>query len=399
MSLNLDYCFTADFETTTDVNDCRVWAYSICNIGDPSKFYYGNSIDEFFDWIIDQPKNLKFWWHNLKFDAQFTLNYLFEHNFTWIPDKKLRADNTFTTLITDTGQYYSITIYFKVKNGKTHKVEFFDSMKIFPNFSVETIAESFNLPIKKLKLDYKAKREVGHILTKEEIDYIRNDVEIVARALQVMFLNGQTRMTIASDALNDFKNRLNGFRRKFPKLDNDVDANIRKSYRGGFTWVNEVCQNKMVGKGIVLDVNSLYPSTLVNCVMPYGKPIYYKGRYQEDKEYPLYVQTLSCSFELKEGKIPSIQLRNTMGFRCNEYVKSSKGKVLDLTLTSVDLELFFTQYNVKVEKWVGGWKFKGAKGMFDDYINYWTEQKIKAGKEGNKGVRQLSKLMLNSLYR
>ena len=24
--------FTADFETTTDINDCRVWAYAICEI-------------------------------------------------------------------------------------------------------------------------------------------------------------------------------------------------------------------------------------------------------------------------------------------------------------------------------------------------------------------------------
>ena len=36
--------------------------------------------------------------------------------------------------------------------------------------------------------------------------------------------------------------------------------------------------------------------------------------------------------------------------------------------------------------------------FFDNYINYWTEQKIKAGKEGNAPLRQIAKLMLNSLY-
>ena len=36
--------------------------------------------------------------------------------------------------------------------------------------------------------------------------------------------------------------------------------------------------------------------------------------------------------------------------------------------------------------------------MFDKYINYWMEQKIKAGKEGNQPMRQIAKLMLNSLY-
>ena len=40
--------FTADFETTTDPNDCRVWAYALSEIGNPDNFIYGNSIDEFF---------------------------------------------------------------------------------------------------------------------------------------------------------------------------------------------------------------------------------------------------------------------------------------------------------------------------------------------------------------
>ena len=37
-------CFTADFETTTDINDCRVWAYAICEIGNIDNFQYGNDI-------------------------------------------------------------------------------------------------------------------------------------------------------------------------------------------------------------------------------------------------------------------------------------------------------------------------------------------------------------------
>ena len=31
-------------------------------------------------------------------------------------------------------------------------------------------------------------------------------------------------------------------------------------------------------------------------------------------------------------------------------------------------------------------------------VDHWTEVKIKSGKEGNKGMRQIAKLMLNSLY-
>ena len=46
-----------------------------------------------------------------------------------------------------------------------------------------------------------------------------------------------------------------------------------------------------------------------------------------------------------------------------------------------------------------GYKFKAIKGLFNNYIDYWMNEKINAGKEGNGAKRQIAKLMLNSLYR
>ena len=396
--MNLKYCWTADFETTTDENDCRVWAYSVCNIEDPSQFYYGNSMEGFFDFISQLPKNNRVWFHNLKFDGVYLLNYLLTHSYEWVSTADERATKTFRTLITDRGQFYSIIVYFTVKDKKTHKVEFFDSLKIFPNFSVERVAEGFNLPIRKLSIDYRKTRRVNHKLTTEEIDYIRNDVEIIARALNIMFNQGLNKMTIASDAMNNFKEHFIGFRKKFPLLPSDLDTELRKSYRGGFTYVNEVWQNKITPPGVVLDVNSLYPSTMVQCDQPYGKPVYYEGEYKYDATHPLFIQCISCYFTLKPGKIPCVQLRNNLSFIPNEYVKSSKGKLVTLYLTKPDYELFREQYDTYNLKHLYGWKFKSSTGLFDSYINYWTEQKIKAGKEKNAPLRQISKLMLNSIY-
>ena len=76
----------------------------------------------------------------------------------------------------------------------------------------------------------------------------------------------------------------------------------------------------------------------------------------------------------------------------------ASSEYVDLTLTSVDLKLFFDQYNVDVKQYLGGFKFQSSANVFDKYIDYWTEEKISAGKEGRKGSRQLAKLMLNSLY-
>lgn len=397
--MKLSLCYAGDFETTTDKNDCRVWAYSLCNIEDHNEFVYGNSLDDFFELCQDYLHNYKIWFHNLKFDGVFILNWLFKHDFKWIESKKDRADKTFTTLIGDMGQFYNITVYFKIDKHHTNKVEFFDSLKIFPNFSVEKIATAFDLPIRKLKIDYKKYRPEGWELTPDEIAYIKNDVEIVAIALKEMFSRGLTKMTIASDAINYYRDHFYGFRKTFPLLPLEVDKDIRKSYRGGFTYVNEIWREKEVGKGMVLDVNSLYPSCMHSPYnLPMGQPQYFEGQYEKDEIYPLYVQSLTCSFDLKPNKIPSIQIRNNFSFVPNEYVSSSRGEIITLYLTNVDLALFFEQYDVHVLSYNGGWKFMQASGNFDSYVDHWIEQKIKAGKEGNLPLKTISKLLLNSLY-
>lgn len=390
--------FTADFETTTKADDCRVWAYALSEIGNPSNFIYGNSMEDFMEWCGDRCHNFELYFHNLKFDGCYIISWLLSHDFTWIEDKKDRDDNTFTTLITDMGQFYSIVIYFEAHNKKhVNKITIKDSLKIL-NFSVEKIAQDFNLPIQKLKIDYKAERPIGHKLTDEEIAYIRNDVEIMSRALEIMFDEDLTKMTIASDAFNDFKSRIINFKHFFPELPLEMDQDIRRSYKGGFTYLNPKWQGLEIGSGYVLDKNSMYPSKMVKELLPVGWPVFFDGRYQKDKIHPLYIQRLTCSFKLKEGKIPSIQLKNCPSFKPNEYIESSNGELLTLTLCNPDLELFLENYDIEEVYWQGGWKFRGVRGIFKDYVNYWTEKKIEAKKNHNGAKYIISKLMLNSLY-
>lgn len=398
--MKMSKCWSADFETTTDEKDCRVWAYSLSNVEDPEKFLYGNSIDDFMKWCANSKENYTLYFFNLKFDQSFILNYLFTHGYEYIEDVKNKRDKTFTTLITDLGQFFSIDIFFKVKNHNVNKVKIIDAQKIFPNFSVESLAEGFGLPISKLKLDYHAKREVGHQLTKHEIDYIRNDVEIVARCLKVMFERGLTKMTIASDAMANFKDHFKYFRLHFPILEDNVDEECRHAYKGGFTYVNPIYKEKELGQGVTLDVNSLYPSIMKGVngeMMPYSYPVIFEGKYEYDPTHPLYIQALTCVFKLKEGKIPTIQLKHSLDFQGNEYLESSNNEIVTLYLTTPDYELFIENYDTYNLHHIGGFKFKGHIGFFDKYIDYWMEQKIKATKEHNLPQRLLAKMMLNSL--
>ena len=389
--------FTADFETTTDPNDCRVWAFAICEIDNINNFICGNDIEDFIKFCSNKKENHILYFHNLKFDGEYIFNYLLNNGYRCIEDKKERENKTFTTLISDTGQFYSIEIFFEVGNKKVNKVTIYDSLKIL-NFSVDTIAKDFNLPIQKLKIDYDEKREKGHILTDEEIAYIKNDVEIMARALKIMFDQNLTKMTIGSDAISSYKEMNTYFKKYFPVLPFEIDKDIRKSYKGGFTYLNPLYKEKETSSGIVLDVNSLYPSVMMYEKMPFGNPIYFDGKYEKDILYNLYVQTISCIFELKDGKIPTIQIKNNFAFLPNEYVKSSNGDIVTLTLTNIDLELFFENYEVSELTYHSGWKFKSIRGLFSEYIEYWSERKIEAKKENNGALYRISKLMLNSLY-
>ena len=389
--------FTCDFETTTDPNDCRVWAYALCEIGKPDNFLYGNSIDDLMEWCKNQKDNISLYFHNLKFDGSYICYWLETHDFKWVETNDEVASNTYTSLITDMGAWYSLEIYFEVKGHHTNKVQIYDSLKIL-NFSVADIAKGFNLPIRKLELDYDTYRAPGHILTPHEIDYIRNDVEIVARALDVMFKQGHEKMTIGSDALANFKHLCPRFKKLFPVLPNDIDRDIRHTYKGGFTYLNPKYKEKETGSGYVMDVNSLYPSVMYYMPAPYDTPIYFDGKYEYDATYPLYTQTISCRFHVKPNKIPSIQIKSSFLFRPNEYIESSGDELITLTLTNPDLELFFEQYDVEDVQWGGGYKFRSASGLFKEYIDYWSEQKIKSKKEGNKAQYLISKLFMNSLY-
>lgn len=340
----------------------------------------------------------------LKFDGEFIIYWLLTHNFNHVEDKEEIENNTFTTLISDMGLFYQITIYFKKQGKHTHKVTFIDSLKIIP-FAVKDVAKSFNLPINKLSIDYGKHREKGHILTDEEKNYIKNDVLIMAKSLNVLFNQNLTKMTQGSNALSDFKEitGLNRFNHYFPNVD-DIYENLKKAYKGGFTYLNPIYKEKEVSGITILDVNSLYPFCMHDKLLPYGEPIYFKGKYEDDKVYPLYIQMITCRFRLKKNKIPTIQIKNNSYYKENEYLTTSQtidgDEPVTLTLTNIDLKLFLENYDIVDNdiKYFGGWKFRGLQGIFNEYIDKWIKIKNESTLNGNIGMRTLAKLMLNALY-
>lgn len=380
----------ADFETTVDPNDCRVWAACAVDIETLETVHISNSIDKFFEWLQD--KNTVCYFHNLKFDGEFILSYLLRNGYKYADTKEPK---TFDTLISDTGAWYSITVIFDKKNKKYKKVTFYDSLKKLP-FKVSTISKAFNLDDEKLEIDYKAYRAPDHELTDEERAYIVNDCRIVAAALKIQFSKGLTKMTNASDALNGYKEIIDkkNFERWFPILPIDLDSDIRRAYKGGFVYLNPKYKDARGLQGITLDVNSLYPSVMYESVLPFGYPMYFEGKPTTDDKYNLFIVRIECAFDLKPDHIPTLQLKNTRRFVETEYLTTSDGDIIEMTLTSVDLALLIDHYDLYNLRYINGYKFKGVTGLFKEYIDYWGN--IKATTKGAE--RQLAKLMLNSLY-
>lgn len=382
--------YSCDFETTTDPLDCRVWAYGWMEIGRKENYNIGISLDEFMMWCREAMGDLYF--HNLRFDGEFIVNWLLKNGFTYSTEKE---SNTFNVTISSSLQWYAIDIHYGRKGKTPWHTIIYDSLKKLP-FPVKKIGEAFKLDVQKGDIDYHKFRPVGYIPTAKEYDYIKNDIEIIADALAIQFKQGLTGMTSGGDSLRGFKNFVGGekgFEKVFPKLSLEADTNLRLAYRGGFTWLNDRYIEKDVGHGLVFDVNSLYPSVMYDRDLPYGFPIPYTGEYEHDEMFPLYIQHIRCEFQLKEGYIPLIQIKKSK-FQENEYLKSSDGEVVDLYLTNVDWEMIQEHYDVYDVEHCEGWKFRKKKGMFNDFINKWMW--VKNNNEG--ALKALAKLMLNSLY-
>ena len=421
--------FVADFETTTDETDCRVWGVAWVNIDSVNLPNYGNtlrienSLEKFLNYFKMLEGAHDCYFHNLKFDGSFIIDYLLRNGYTY--DDFLTEPNTFSTMITEQKVFYSIKVRFKDrpqinKNGKPKMrkgvpvvkkciINFKDSLKKIP-LKVSQIAKSYGIKEQKTEIDYKMFRPVGYELSDKEKEYITNDVIIVAKALDDMInKQGQTALTISSDALTDFKHRLANvprgtskdkekaeecFRQWFPELTLEADTFIRRAYKGGYTYCNPKFAGEVVGRGLVYDVNSLYPSCMRDCYLPYGEPIYFKGVPKPTNDYPLFITHFKCTFKLKPNHLPTIQLKNNSRFIETEYL-TEVDTLEELFLTNVDLKLFEEHYDVFDLEFIDGFYFKARVGFFENYIEYWGNIK-KTTKD--KGKRQLAKLMLNSLY-
>ena len=439
--------FVGDFETTVYEGQefTEVWASGLVALGtEDVKIFH--SIDETFDFLLSLKENVTIYYHNLKFDGEFWLSYLLTKakykqayyslnregtSLKWY-DTKDMPSKTFKYIISDMGQWYGITI----KKGK-QVIEIKDSLKLLP-FKVSEIGKGFKTKHQKLDMEYKGFRYAGCEITEKEKEYLANDLLVVKEALEIMFDQGHTKLTIGTCCLDEYKKICNhstnselSYDEMFPQIyEKELDEQeygspnvgeyIKKSYKGGWCYVVKHRVAKIAKNGVTADVNSLYPSMMSSESgnrFPVGNPYFWKGEIPEiakgDNKY--FFVRIRTKFYIKKDHLPFIQIKNTLMYEGTQALETSdiydertgkyyekvyglSGELEDvkvtLTLTMTDYYLLLDHYDLVDCEYLDGCWLYAKVGIFDEYINPYKELKQKS-----KGaLRQLAKLFLNNLY-
>lgn len=388
-----DKIYIADFETINRDGKEEVWLWDMCYNGEHE---WGYDIESFMHKLLYTCESICVKFHNLKFDGSFILDHLLKNGYEYNGEGGFDTlgNNEFNVFISGQGVFYSLSLV----NRLGGKILINDSYKIIP-MSVANMAKTFGLKIGKGEIDYKKPRPRGYIPTMEEMDYIVRDTAIVAKCYKILADEGMTKSTVSGCAMAEYKRLVgNKYKEWFgawaKERDIKRDGDIRVSYRGGFVQVNKKYASNTIKHPVYYyDVNSMYPYVMTHYPLPYGEPIKYKGKYEYDSEYPLYVQRIEVDMVLKDGCVSHILDKMTI----NEYITDTEG-VMDLTLTKPDLERMYDNFEIYTIEYKDGYKFKAQTGMFDSYVYKHYKGKADAKAAGNKGKCIIHKLYLNSLY-
>lgn len=426
--------YFSDFETTVpekseDLENgkfthTRVWAAAIAKIGTEDVKYF-NDIEEYLDYLLLLEDKCIIYFHNLKFDSSFIIDYLMREKNYKCKKKKVSGKN-FKCLWSD-GMMYELKVSYKKK-----VLTFRDSLKILP-FSEDLIAKSFKTKHQKLigSIDYKKQREKGYIMNEVEKRYLRNDILIMTEALAKMDEQGLLeKMTIGSMCMSEYKKMLAerniNFLCIFPELSSEEDKEIRRSYKGGWCYCKNPGKQFITGEngfteGYTYDVNSLYPWAMHSLTnedidnykkiwgdvkyIQHRYPIGHGKRYENFEDFDvhyenndLFIVNFDCNIKLKKDHLPFLQLKNNSIHSKTDTSFITNEKNINLTLTSVCWELMFEQYDVEILSLNYYYVFKSCIKVFDFYIDKWYKVKEEATINKDPVMRQVSKLFLNNLY-
>lgn len=399
------------------------------------------------DRILEQNKsNAIIYFHNMKFDAYNILYALLTLGYIYTDDIK--------QLVVQDSSWYTFRL-----NYRGVSLEFRDSYKLISQ-PLRSFQKTFGLSIGKSTEDSWKDRldevaTVNALLNRTEpglMEYALLDVDVLQAGLDKFWeLQGgkkASKLTAASLAYSEWLSVIeeHGYRtadgvhhegfikeEKKKKLTIVMDDDMPKfihditnyAYRGAVCYPNPDYTNKTLkGIYVYIDANSLYPSAMLpsvqgrNCYnqmelthyYPVGVPVRLKSMPTEeimkDRRYVSFIK-LRIKAKIKpDAVIPFVSLgrqgRVGEGFnrlyRTNDFLRE-----IDETfwVTSIDYRSIQNYYEIEEQEFIEGIIYTPKNtscDIFNEYISKWRAIKEQAAREKNAGLKQLAKIMLNSLY-
>ncbi len=253
----------------------------------------------------------------------------------------------------------------------------------FPDATVKALGEMLGIP--KLTIEYS-----GHDPEKA-LTYCRRDVEIIKQTMEKLYMMIQTEnlgnfgMTIASLSFNAYRHKF--MEKASITLHREVPALIleRDAYAGGRNEAWRI--GPQPGVISCYDVNSMYPSVMLDCQFP----------------------TRLVSFR-KSGTIADLRRAIERGYLCIASVQISTScpvvPVKDKRLI-FPVGTFWTSLCTPELRYcldhdliddVAALAIYDSKKLFTSFVEYFYEARLQAKASGNQIMTYFYKRLLNSLY-
>lgn len=444
--------FCADFETNTTKqgiieNPVWLWAFAPVGATEEKHVQVGNSVESFlqrcFYVTASRYHETTVFFHNLKFDGNFIVPQLILDGFEYrlkIPKKRNeREPKTYNVLRSANGAWYTITVC--VNQHCT--VTFRDSLKIITG-SIKSMPKLFGFADELGKLDfseddYTRHRPKGYVADDNETRYCKYDVLVLCRALQELHKAGFDFSCLTTGAFawqsvcenlqdhtkEDLGNRSktkSTFKTRMFSIDEHEWLFAREAYYGGITVCNPKYQGKLLKKpGRTDDVNSMYPTVMRYCNLPYGKGTYYDGapfgkeplskngnKIRKLNNGTVWIARLRCHMVLKENSVPIFTpkcmdpanpFRRLWGQ--GERITTTYERTIEpieIVLTSIDYENLCQHYIFIDVTWLECYVYPSRNDLFVKHVDKYNAMKVESKKKGLKGQTYVAKLCLNSAY-
>lgn len=409
--------FTLDTETIGLGGDIRRIA-----IYDGEKVTYGFSFPDVEGELIrayNEGYSVHVYIHNLEFDARKMPEIFRKSNVNW---NNTRIIN---------GRYVTVACKYYT---------FHDSWRLLPN-SLKDLSHDFDVEHGKLDLwdavqknypqqykdhvDFLARCDVNNPLYLEYLGYdVMSLYEVIETLMDVTGLSkGElvTKLTTASLSKYLFRKGYKGksfitpgqkktdfelitcFKlwnsQKFFSNGKDgifLEKFVRKSYMGGRVEVfTPYLQRMIVAHAFHYDVNSLYPSVMIDNEFPIGDPAYYDGieaqiiwdNWLSDKKGLGFVH---AKVFVPKQNIPPLPTHNGKLVFLTGYLEG--------TWTYTELEYAVNCCGVKILEIIDIVHFKKTFKVFHNFISTFYRMKDEGKRTGNKALTKLAKLILNTAY-